>query len=262
MAQLTAPADLQVLAGPADLGLLVAERILDRLREQPRVVLGVPAGRTMRPVFTALTRLLGSTPVSLDKLIVIMMDEYLQAAGGSWRAVDPHLSYSCRRFGIEEVVQPLNAVAERPMPAENLWSPDPGAPHEYDERIAGAGGVDLFLVAVGASDGHVAFNPPGTELDSTTRVVELADTTRTDNVGTFPGFGDLHHVPTHGVSVGLGTIAAAREVVMVVHGAHKHEAFRRLVSADTFAPAWPATFVHTVRAGSILADQAAAGGLS
>ena len=80
--------------------------------------------------------------------------------------------------------------------------PDPADPEEYDKRIADVGGIDLFLLASGTSDGHVAFNPAGTPVGTRTRVVGLTEQTRRDNLTTFPTFGGLDEVPLYGVTVG------------------------------------------------------------
>src|SRR5207237_3790602 len=121
-------------------------------------------------------------------------------------------------FALREIAAPLG------IPEERVWLPDPQDPSAYDERIAAAGGIDLFLLASGASDGHVAFLPPGSPRDGGTSVVELAETTRTDNLATFPRFAALDEVPLHGVSVGLATIAGARAARLVLHGPGKREA--------------------------------------
>jgi glucosamine-6-phosphate deaminase len=159
-----------------------------------------------------------------------MMDEYVGAPA------DAH--FSCRRFARDELATPL-ALAH-----DQVWLPDPVDPGAYDDRIAGAGGIDLFLLASGASDGHVAFVAPGAARDRGTAVLALAESTRRDNLVTFPAFDSLDEVPTHGVSVGLGTIAAARVLRLVLHGAEKRFAAARLLDLDTFDPAWPASIVH------------------
>lgn len=213
----------------------------------------------MRPVLRALTGAVRSRRVALDHVVVVMMDEYLQPVGSAWRCIDDRLTYSCRRFALDEVLQPLNAAAAEPISEANVWLPDPDNPAEYDRRIDECGGVNIFLVAVGASDGHVAFNPPGTSRTSGTRVVELAESTRRDNLATFPDLPDLEAVPTHGVSVGLGTIARSQKVITVIHGASKRQAFTRLTATDGFDPDFPATIVNTVPDAEIWADQAAVG---
>jgi glucosamine-6-phosphate deaminase len=129
----------------------------------------------------------------------------------------------------------------------------------YDRRIADAGGVNLFAVAIGGGDGHVVLDPPGTLRESYTRIVEFADTTRRDNLGIFPKFA-LDAVSTHGVSVGLVTAAAAWRLDVVVPGAGEQQAFARLVGAGGFDPSWPATFVYDHAQVRVWADAAAATG--
>jgi glucosamine-6-phosphate deaminase len=155
-----------------------------------------------------------------------MMDEYLPVPPTS-------AHFSCRGF------------AERELPrAREIWMPDPDDPPAYDDRIAEAGGIDLFLLASGASDGHVAMLGPGAPRDGRTSVVPLAESTRRDNLATFPEFESLGEVPTQGISVGLGTIADARALRMVIHGEDKRGAIDRLLSYERFDPEWPASIVH------------------
>lgn len=159
-----------------------------------------------------------------------MMDEYLGAPA------DAH--YSCRAFAERELARPL-----RLDPAQ-VWLPDPADPNSYDGRIADAGGIDMFLLASGASDGHVAFVAPGAPRDRGTAVLALSESTRRDNLATFPDFGSLDEVPTHGVSVGLRTIASARALRLVLHGLDKRFAAERVLELEAFDPAWPASIVH------------------
>jgi glucosamine-6-phosphate deaminase len=141
---------------------------------------------------------------------------------------------------------------------ESVWFPDPDNPVAYDERIAVAGGIDFFILASGASDGHVAFNPPGSERDSRTRIVELSETTRRDNLVTFPEFGRLESVPSHGISVGIATITAAKEAAMVLTGEGKAQSYDRILQSKTYNPDWPATVIHACAAGEIVSDADAA----
>lgn len=228
-----------------------------------RLVIGIPAGRTLVPVIEALVEALRADPLPLDHLVIVLMDDYaLPGESGGWTIPPLDAHYSCRRFG-ERVREELNsAVAPLAgIPAESLWSPDATDPARYDEAIRGIGGIDLFYVAVGASDGHVAFNPPGSPLDSRTRIIPLAETTRRDNLGTFPEFVALDDVPTHGVSVGLATIAEAAEIQLIALGEHKSPAVAELLGHHDFDPAWPATFAYRHASARLFIDRAAAGRL-
>ncbi len=90
-------------------------------------------------------------------------------------------------------------------------------------------------------------------------MLALAESTRRDNLATFPEFDSLDEVPTHGVSVGLGTIVDARSQRLVLHGAGKRAAAARVLALDSFDPAWPASIVHACVDGEIWLDRAAAG---
>jgi glucosamine-6-phosphate deaminase len=229
---------LRVLPTPAAIGDYLAQQLLYRIEHARRLgkrfLLGCPTGRTPRPIYEELAR----HRDALGHVVFVMMDEYVPNAGESW---------SCHAF------------AERHMSwAKSIWFPDPNEPAAYEPRIVEAGGIDFFLLASGASDGHVAFNAPGAPRDSLTRIVPLSNTTRRDNLQTSPSFGTLENVPKQGVTVGVATIAAAREAVMVVWGASKRLTLSRIVAARGYDSTWPATVIHECPIREIVADAEAA----
>ncbi|MDQ0467899.1 6-phosphogluconolactonase [Labrys wisconsinensis] len=262
---MTTPA-LEIFARPDALGEALAGRILAAAAEAGAAgrpfLLGCPGGRSPRPVYQAMAAALAAAPRDLGHVVIVMMDDYLAERDGRLDHVDADAHYSCRRFGREEILAVLNAGLPEPwrIPAANLWVPDPADPAAYDRRIAAAGGIDLFILASGASDGHVAFNPAGTPADTRTRIVPLAEATRRDNMQTFPDFASLAEVPAHGISVGVGTIAEqSRAAAMVLWGEGKRLAFQRIAAADGYDPQWPASVVNLCRNATIFADAAAAG---
>jgi glucosamine-6-phosphate deaminase len=224
------------------LGAHLAADIRKRVRAKDgRFLLGCPGGRSLVPTYRALRG------ADLQDVVIVMMDEYL--VDGSPPPPDAH--FSCRGFAQRELGAPLGIAPE------DVWVPDADDPAAYDERIDAAGGIDLFLLASGASDGHVAFLGPGAPLDGRTAVVPLAESTRLDNLVTFPEFDSLDEVPMLGVSVGLGTILDSRALRLVLHGADKREAAGRLLALDEFDPAWPASLVHEHDGAEIWLDRAA-----
>jgi glucosamine-6-phosphate deaminase len=235
----------------ADLGDAVARRIVDQLETAGRAVIGFPAGRSATPVAAALGRLTGQR--SMNGLQVVMMDEYVTRQADRWELLSPQTPHSCIGWAQRNLLGPLG------LGADNLITPDPNEPEAFREQILELGGIDLFLLASGQGDGHVALNGPGTPVDAPTRVVELPDSTRRDNVSTFPNLQSLADVPAYGVTIGTAELAElSHSAVMLLWGSHKARAFDRIRQADRYDPLWPATIVHVCRNAFIYADEAAA----
>jgi glucosamine-6-phosphate deaminase len=255
---------LRVLPSPEAIGDYLAERLLLRVEVARsagfRFLLGCPTGRTPRPVYAALAQRLAARPQDIGHLILVMMDEYLVPGSGGLQYAPVNEPWSCHYFAGTEIAARLNDALprDRQLHRKSVWFPEPDAPEAYEAKIADAGGIDFFLLASGASDGHVAFNPPGSARDSTTRVIALSEETRRDNLLTFPSFGTLDRVPAHGISVGIDTIASAKEAVMMVWGAGKRLTLARMLAATRYEPDWPATVIHECTVGEILSDAEAA----
>lgn len=233
---------LRVFPTPESLGKDIAARILERVRRGRKpFLLGCPTGRTPRPVYDALAS------ADLSDVIFVMMDEYLVpgAKGLTWAS--EREPWSCHGF-VEHNFK---------FQCRDIWFPNASDPAEYDRRIAETGGIDLFILASGASDGHVAFNSTGSARDSRTRVVPLSDATRRDNLQTSPSFGTIDNVPKHGVTVGIDTIARARESIMIVWGQSKRLTLQRMLAADRYDASWPATVIHECPVREIVADEEA-----
>ena len=247
------------------LGRTLAQEVVDGIESANAAgrayLLGCPGGRSPRSTYRALADLVRQRGTDLSGLVIVMMDDYVVDTDRGPRRIDPALHCSVERFAGEEIVGPLNDATGpgRGVTRERVWIPDPTDPEEYDARIGAAGGIDLFILASGDTDGHVAFNPPGSPADSRTRLIPLADTTRRDNLGTFPDFAGLEDVPRLGISVGVATIAdQSRRAVLVAPGASKREAVRRILEADDYQPSWPATVLARCRNPSLYADLSSA----
>jgi glucosamine-6-phosphate deaminase len=258
-----------VFPDPEALGRRLAAEIADEIEEAARAgrlyLLGCPGGRSATSTYHALAEEVAVRRMDLGHVVIVMMDEYVESVASDvnrsrYQVIDPELPHSCRRFGRTEIVEPLTAAAgpERGITLERLWIPDPSDPEAYDRRIAEAGGIDCFLLASGAGDGHIAFNPVGSATDSRTRVVPLGEQTRIDNLSTFPTFRGLDDVPRFGVTVGLDTIRRqSKRVVMVVHGPGKGQAALRLTLAGAYEADWPATVFADCPHPQLYLDKAA-----
>lgn len=249
---------------PQEVGEEAARHIYSAIRstltKTSQCVIGCPGGRSPITTYRALAQMVGEAQLPLDHVVIAMMDEYLVGESATEvKNADPRMHYSCKGFARKHIVEVLNASAPegRGISPENLWVPNCAEPEEYETRLR-KHGVDVFLLAVGASDGHVAFNPAGTSLDAETRVTPLARLTREDNMHTFPEFLSIEEVPKFGVSVGPATIKdVSKEAVLVVHGAHKAPALKRLMQVDRYDPSWPASVIWECRNPVVIADEAA-----
>lgn len=191
---------------------LAADRIAALVQAKPDAVLGLATGSTPLGVYARLVRRYQAGLLDFSQVTCFNLDEYYPMPAES-----PH-SY---HFFMQEHLF-------RHVPCLRWFVPDgsPGTPEqiagrcrEYEAQIAGAGGIDLQLLGIGRT-GHLGFNEPGSPPNSRTRLVTLSAITREDAAA---GFGGLDFVPKQAVSLGLGTILEAREIVVLASGAAKAE---------------------------------------
>ena len=123
----------------------------------------------------------------------------------------------------------------------------------YEVKIRQAGGIELFLGGIGP-DGHIAFNEPGSSLRSRTRVAILAEDTIRANSRFFNN--DISQVPKQALSVGVGTVMDAREVILIITGAHKAVALQRVVEGGV-SHIWTASCLQMHENAMIACDDAA-----
>lgn len=242
----------------------VAARIFDNIKIQlannRRFVLGCPGGRTPRQTYIELGKLIAQSELSLKNLWILMMDDYAEKTSISFQNVSDKSHFSCRKFAQDEIYKVLNGnlSSERCIPAAQVITPDAAQPEIY-ERFVSTHGIDLFILAAGATDGHVAFNGPGSKITDRTRIYELARTTRADNLLTFPDFKSIDDVPKYGITIGPANIKeSAKTVIMILIGESKSLAYNRITAAASYQTDWPATVTVECRNPILVADKAAA----
>ena len=195
----------------------IAGRINAAGKKKP-FILGLPTGSSPLGAYRELIALHKQGVLSFANVVTFNMDEY---AG----LTEDH-PQSYHRFMWDNFFSHID-INKKKVHILNGMAKDPVKECEaYEAAIAASGGIDLFLGGVGA-DGHIAFNEPGSSLVSRTRVKVLTQDTRMDNARFFEG--DLTNVPATALTVGVGTVMDAREVVIIVTGRNKARALQQAV---------------------------------
>ena len=181
-------------------------------------VLGLPTGSTPVGTYQELIKLYQAGKISFENVISFNMDEYVGLGRES-----PQSYYN---FMHEIFFNHIDIKTENINIPDGMASDPVKECDEYEEKIKLCGGIHLFFCGIGAN-GHIAFNEPGTSLSSRTRVKRLAANTREDNARFFDG--DIDAVPRLALTVGVGTVMDAGEVLLMANGGHKAEALRQAV---------------------------------
>ncbi len=212
-------------------------------------VLGLPTGSSPLGMYRRLVELYKEGKVSFKNVVTFNMDEYVgiprDHEQSYWTFM--HTNFFNHIDIPAENINILNGNAEDPI-AEC---------QRYEDKIASYGGIDLFLGGVGP-DGHIAFNEPGSSLTSKTRMKTLTKDTIIANSRFFNN--DLNQVPKTALTVGVGTVMAAREVLLMVNGHNKARALKHGVEGGV-SQQWTITALQMHQHAIIVCDEDACGEL-
>ena len=234
--------NVRIFRDSAGAARAVARIIARRLERYPASVLGLPTGRTAEPVYEALVQL----RPDFSRAHTFNLDEFLGLPSG-----DPR---SFHAFMHRHLFSRVNVPARHVHFLDGA-AKDPDAEcARFERAIAAAGGIDLLVLGIGGN-GHVGFNEPGAALVLRTHRARLTLATRRANAGPFGG--RVTSVPREALSMGMGTILAARAIVLVATGRSKAAAIRRMLDGR-ITPALPASFLQLHPDVRLVLDRAAA----
>lgn len=185
---------------------LVARLLADRIRRKPDAVLGLATGRTMERLYQRLTE----EAVSFKKCTTFNLDEYIDLPPNdenSYRHYMQHHLYSKVDIDTANTHVPDGNAADLKLAAA-----------QYEQLIRAAGGIDIQLLGIGVA-GHIGFNEPLSSIMSRTRDKSLTPTTRKQNAEMFGG--EEHKVPKRALTMGVGTILDAKELILLATGRAK-----------------------------------------
>lgn len=227
-------------------GRLVADAVVDLMRRKPNPVLGVATGSSPGAVYQELGHRVAAGELSLKGAQAFTLDEYVGLSA------DHPQRY--RTVIDREFVQPTDIDPANVHGPDGLADDIAQACVDYERAIVDAGGVDLQIMGIG-TDGHIAFNEPGSSLGSRTRLKTLTRQTREDNARFFDD--DVASVPKHCLTQGVGTVMEARHLVLLAFGQSKAEAIHHMVEGPVSAM-WPATALQFHPHVTVVLDEAAA----
>uniref|UniRef100_A0A832DIK3 Glucosamine-6-phosphate deaminase n=1 Tax=Ignavibacterium album TaxID=591197 RepID=A0A832DIK3_9BACT len=222
-----------------------ARQVASLIRKKPDCVIGFATGSTPLGLYKELIRLHKDEGLDFSKVVSFNLDEYVGLA--------PTHPESYHYFMWENLFKHININPSNvhiPMGmAEDIdtfceW---------YEEKIIEHGGIDIQILGIG-SNGHIAFNEPGSSLGSRTRIKTLNENTRLDNSRFFKS---IDEVPKYAITMGVGTIMEAKRLLLLANGIKKAEAIKQTVEGPIMAR-YPATIVQLHRYATIIVDKEAA----
>lgn len=205
-------------------------------------VLGLPTGSSPLGMYRELIRLKRDKVLSFEHVITFNMDEYV---GLPRDHKESYHSFMWQNFFSHVDIKPENVHILNGN-AEDLEQECA----DYEAAIRRVGGIDLFLGGIGP-DGHIAFNEPGSSLSSRTRQKTLTTDTVIANSRFFDN--DVNKVPKTALTVGVGTILDAREVLIIVNGHNKARALRHAVE-EPINHIWTISALQMHPKGIIVSD--------
>jgi glucosamine-6-phosphate deaminase len=224
-----------VFKNPKEASVSVAHRIAKIIKEKQNnnlnAVLGLATGATPILVYAELVRLHKEEGLSFKNVITFNLDEYFP--------MQPTAAQSYVSFMKEHLFDHIDIAKE------NIHIPDgtlkleeiPAFCLGYEQKIEEVGGLDMQILGIGRT-GHIGFNEPGSAPNSGTRLVTLDDLTRRDAAR---DFGGKSHVPTKAITMGIGTIFKAREIVLMAWNQKKAPIIKKAVEGEMSSEV-PATY--------------------
>lgn len=197
----------------------VAKKILEaKPTGKKPFVLGLPTGSTPLSMYKRLIQFYKDGIISFENIVTFNMDEYV--------GLEPKHPQSYHKFMYDNFFNHIDIRKGNINILDGMAEDYKAECVRFEEKIGKVGGINLFLGGIGP-DGHIAFNEPGSSLNSRTRDKELTMDTRIANSRFFGG--DLDEVPKLALTVGVGTILDADEILIMVNGYHKARALHQAV---------------------------------
>ena len=226
-----------------------ARFVADLVRRKPDCVIGLATGNTPLGMYRELIRLHREDGLDLSQVTTFNLDEYVGLAANH--------PQSYRRFMQQHLFDHVNINASKTHVPDGRALDFETSCRQYEQKIKDAGGIDLQVLGIG-TDGHIAFNEPGSSLGSRTRLKTLTSETLRDNARFFGGEDKM---PRLAVTMGVGTILESRRCLLLATGSGKAQAISATVEGPITAQV-TASALQLHRDVIVVLDPPAAGWLT
>lgn len=221
-----------------------AKVFTEQLQAKPNSVLGLATGSTPIELYQYLIDAYQAGQISFKDVTVFNLDEYL--------GIDADHPESYARFMREKLFDAVDMdLSKAHIPNGMTTDPDQEG-RNYEASMKAAGGIDLQVLGLGVNS-HIGFNEPDDELFNNTHATPLTPSTREANARFF---GSIDSVPTHAVTMGVGSIMRSRRIILLASGEHKAEAIQKTVDGMITTQA-PSSLLQLHPNALILIDKAA-----
>lgn len=228
----------------AEMSQKACELIVDRLATLETPVLGLATGSTPEGLYECLIKKNDGKEVSFENVTTFNLDEYIGLAA------DHPNSY--HYFMNENFFKHIDISSKNTHLPNGVATDLKQECADFDQLIQKSGGIDLQILGLG-TNGHIAFNEPGSKFEGRTDIVDLAQETLDANARFFDS---IEEVPTQAVSMGIGSIMEGKEIVLLVSGEAKAEALASVINGEVTED-FPASILQKHNQVTIIADEAA-----
>jgi glucosamine-6-phosphate deaminase len=234
-----------------ELATMISDAIRQHQREERSIVFGLATGSTPVKLYQELIRLHREEGLSFRNVVTFNLDEYY--------GLPPDHPESYRHFMEVQLFRHVDLPPEQAHVPDGLIERDKVFEYcaDYERQIEEAGGIDIQIVGIGRT-GHIGFNEPGSGAESRTRMVALDRLTRRDAARDFRGEAN---VPAYAITMGIGTILQARQILLLAWGESKAPILRAAIEGSE-TDAVPASFLQRHPDCGCYIDQAAASELT
>lgn len=225
-----------------EIAVALVSTIIGFLEKKPNLVLGLATGSSPIQTYKLLIEDHQTNKTDWSNVITFNLDEYIGLS------LDNKNSY--HYFMYDQLFNHLNIKKENIHIPNGIGDSEQNA-FLYEQQIKEYGPIDLQILGIG-NNGHIAFNEPGSDINSITRVVELSDDTKAANKRFFAG-----QVPQQAITMGIATILKANNIILIASGKNKAQAIKELVHGKV-SEQWPCTYLQNHKNVLLLIDQDAA----